>query len=143
MFAELATTWAPVNSFGYITKSLGPQDVDVLSIPLTNLWVQEHQSRVHSTAAIAIAAETCDPFTRIPAILIEYRTTELNVRTGCLKALTLVFERIGPQSAYYCNPVVTMIEDALLTDHDLVHHQTASVIAKRITSGAAGMGYEN
>lgn len=48
---------AAVNSFGYIAKSLGPQDV--LSVLLTNLRVQERQSRVCSTVAIAIVAETC------------------------------------------------------------------------------------
>ena len=81
---------AAVNSFGYIAKSLGPQDV--LSILLTNFRVQERQSRVCSTIAIAIVAETCGPFNCILAILNEYRTAELNVRTGCLKALTFVFE---------------------------------------------------
>jgi hypothetical protein len=50
---------AAVNSFGYIAKSLGPQDV--LSVLLTNLRVQERQSRVCSTVAIAIVAETCGP----------------------------------------------------------------------------------
>ncbi|KAG1899481.1 armadillo-type protein [Suillus fuscotomentosus] len=131
---------AAVNSFGYIAKSLGPQDV--LSVLLTNLRVQERQSRVCSTVAIAIVAETCGPFTCIPAILNEYRTAELNVRTGCLKALTFVFEYIGPQSAYYCDSVVTMLEDAL-TDRDLVHRQTASVIVKHIALGVAGMGCED
>jgi splicing factor 3B subunit 1 len=64
---------AAVNSFGYIAKvslchgsagfilttiqTLGPQDV--LSVLLTNLRVQERQSRVCSTVAIAIVAETC------------------------------------------------------------------------------------
>ena len=131
---------AAVNSFGYIAKSLGPQDV--LSVLLTNLRVQERQSRVCSTVAIAIVAETCGPFTCIPAILNEYRTAELNVRTGCLKALTFDFEYIGPQSAYCCDSVVTMLEDAL-TDRDLVHRQTASVIMKHITLGVAGMGCED
>jgi splicing factor 3B subunit 1 len=131
---------AAVNSFGYIAKSLGPQDV--LSVLLTNLRVQERQSRVCSTVAIAIVAETCGPFTCIPAILNEYRTAELNVCTGCLKALTFVFEYIGPQSAYYCDSVVTMLEDAL-TDRDLVHRQTASVIVKHIALGVAGMGCED
>ena len=48
---------AAVNSFGYIAKAIGPQDV--LSVLLTNLKVQERQSRVCSTVAIAIVAETC------------------------------------------------------------------------------------
>lgn len=131
---------AAVNSFGYIAKSLGPQDV--LSVLLTNLRVQERQSRVCSTVAIAIVAETCGPFTCIPAILNEYRTAELNVRTGCLKALTFVFEYVGPQSAYYCDSVVTMLEDAL-TDRDLVHRQTASTIVKHLALGVAGLGCED
>ena len=79
---------------------------------------------------IAIVAETCGPFTCIPAILNEW-TAELNVHTGCLKALTFVFECVGPQSAYYCNSVVTMLEDAL-TDRNLVHRQTASTIVKHL-----------
>jgi splicing factor 3B subunit 1 len=131
---------AAVNSFGYIAKSLGPQDV--LSVLLTNLRVQERQSRVCSTVAISIVAETCEPFTCIPAILNEYRTAELNVRTGCLKALTFVFEYVGPQSAYYCDSVVTMLEDAL-TDRDLVHRQTASTIVKHLALGVAGLGCED
>ncbi|KAK8853321.1 hypothetical protein IAR55_004025 [Kwoniella newhampshirensis] len=44
---------AAVNSFGYIAKAIGPQDV--LSVLLTNLKVQERQSRVCSTVAIALA----------------------------------------------------------------------------------------
>ncbi len=47
---------AAVNSFGYFTKSLGPQDM--LSVFLTNLRVQERQSRVCRTIAIAITVET-------------------------------------------------------------------------------------
>jgi splicing factor 3B subunit 1 len=95
---------AAVNSFGYIAKSLRPHDV--LSLLLTNLQVQVRQSRVCSTVAITIV---CGPFTCIPVILNEYRTAELNVRTGCLKALSFVFEYVGPQSAYYCYSVVTML----------------------------------
>ncbi|KAG5220761.1 Splicing factor [Salix suchowensis] len=131
---------AAVNSFGYIAKSLGPQDV--LSVLLTNLRVQERQSRVCTTVAIGIVAETCGPFTCIPAILNEYRTAELNVRTGCLKALSFVFEYVGPQSSYYCDSVVTMLEDAL-TDRDLVHRQTASTIVKHLALGVAGLGCED
>lgn len=148
---------AAVNTFGYIAKTLGPQDV--LSVLLTNLRVQERQSRVCSTVAIgmyvpilappssnnhsiAIVAETCGPFTCIPAILNEYRTSELNVRTGCLKALSFVFEYVGPQSAFYADSVVTMLEDAL-TDRDLVHRQTASTIVKHLALGVAGLGCED
>ena len=42
---------AAVNTFGYIAKAIGPQDV--LQVLLTNLRVQERQSRVCSTVAIA------------------------------------------------------------------------------------------
>jgi splicing factor 3B subunit 1 len=131
---------AAVNTFGYIAKSLGPQDV--LSVLLTNLRVQERQSRVCSAIAIAILAETCGPFTCIPAILNEYRTAELNVRTGCLKALTFVFEYVGPQSAFYCDSVITLLEDAL-TERDAVHRQTASTIVRHLALGVAGMGCED
>ncbi|KAK6997399.1 U2 snRNP component prp10 [Favolaschia claudopus] len=131
---------AAVNTFGYIAKSIGPQDV--ISALLTNLQVQDRQSRVCSSIAIAIVAETCGAFTCIPAILNEYRTAELNVRTGCLKALTFVFEYIGPQSAFYCDSVLSLLEDAL-TDRDVVHRQTACVIVKHLALGVGGMGRED
>ncbi|RSH86229.1 U2 snRNP component prp10 [Apiotrichum porosum] len=130
---------AAVNSFGYIAKAIGPQDV--LSVLLTNLKVQERQSRVLSTVAIAIVAETCGPFTCIPAILNEYRTPELNVRNGCLKALAYVFEYVGEMSKDYIHSVVGLLEDSL-TDRDHVHRQTACAIVKHLTVGVAGLGYE-
>lgn len=49
---------AAVNSFGYIAKSLGPQDV-YLQVLLTNLRVEGRQSRVCGTVSIAIVADTC------------------------------------------------------------------------------------
>lgn len=52
---------ATVNTFGYIAKAIGPQDV--LVTLLNNLKVQERQNRVCTTVAIAIVAETCMPFT--------------------------------------------------------------------------------
>ncbi|KAE9405769.1 ARM repeat-containing protein [Gymnopus androsaceus JB14] len=118
---------AAVNSFGYIAKSLGPQDV--LAVLLTNLRVQERSSRVGSAIAIAIVAETCGSFTCIPAILNEY-------------PLSFVFEYVGPQSAYYCDSIATMLEDAL-TDRDLVHRQTASTIVKHLALSVAGLGCED
>ncbi|KAJ6507988.1 armadillo-type protein [Mycena vitilis] len=121
-------------------ESIGPQVV--LSVLLTNLRVQERQSRVCSAIAIAIVAETCGPFTCISAILNEYRSAELNVRTGCLKALTYVFEYIGPQSASYCDSVLSLLEDAL-TDRDAVHRQTASTIVKHLALGVVGLGCED
>ncbi|ODN73445.1 hypothetical protein L202_07964 [Cryptococcus amylolentus CBS 6039] len=131
---------AAVNTFGYIAKAIGPQDV--LSVLLTNLKVQERQSRVCSTIAIAIVAETCGPFTCIPAILNEYRTPELNVRNGCLKALAFIFEYVGEMSKDYIHSVVGLLEDAL-TDRDHVHRQTAAAIVKHLAIGVAGLGYED
>ena len=52
---------------------------DVLAVLLNNLKVQERQNRVCTTVAIAIVAETCGPFTVLPALLNEYRLPELNV----------------------------------------------------------------
>lgn len=71
---------ATVNTFGYIAKAIGPQDV--LVTLLNNLKVQERQNRVCTTVAIAIVAETCAPFTVLPALMNEYRVPELNVQNG-------------------------------------------------------------
>ena len=93
------------------------------------------------TDSIAIVSETCGPFTCIPAILNEYRTPELNVRNGCLKALAFVFEYVGEMSKDYIHSVVGLLEDAL-TDRDHVHRQTACAIVKHLAVGTAGLGYE-
>jgi splicing factor 3B subunit 1 len=76
---------ATVNTFGYIAKAIGPQDV--LATLLNNLKVQERQNRVCTTVAIAIVVETCSPFTVLPALMNEYRVPELNVQNGVLKSL--------------------------------------------------------
>lgn len=131
---------AAINSFGYIAKAIGPQDV--LQVLLTNLRVQERQSRVCSTVAIAIVAETCGPFTCLPAILNEYRTPDLNVKHGCLKALGWVFEYIGEMSKDYIYSVVTLLDDAF-TDRDVVHRQTAANIVRHLALGTAGLGKED
>lgn len=84
---------ATVNTFGYIAKAIGPQDV--LVTLLNNLKVQERQNRVCTTVAIAIVAETCAPFTVLPALMNEYRVPELNVQNGVLKALSFMFECVA------------------------------------------------
>ena len=111
---------ATVNTFGYIAKAIGPQDV--LVTLLNNLkvglggrlrrcahslfrlrpgssfhqdseippasapargpdnvapQVQERQNRVCTTVAIAIVAETCAPFTVLPALMNEYKASPL------------------------------------------------------------------
>ena len=66
------------NTFGFIAKAIGPQDV--LATLLNNLRVQERQSRVCTAVAIGIVAETCAPFTVLPALMNEYRVPELNVQ---------------------------------------------------------------
>ena len=71
---------ATVNTFGYIAKAIGPQDV--LATLLNNLKVQERQNRVCTTVAIAIVAETCSPFTVLPGLMNEYRIPELNVQVS-------------------------------------------------------------
>eukprot|EP00493_Phyllostaurus_siculus_P027252 UN27599 len=112
---------ATVNTFGYIAKALGPQDV--LEILLNNLRVQERQNRVCTTIAIAIVAETCSPFTVLPALMNEYRVPELNVQNGVLKSLSFLFEYIGEMGKDYVYAVTPLLEDALM-DRDLVHRQT-------------------
>lgn len=119
---------AAVNTFGYIAKAIGPQDV--LATLLNNLKVQERQNRVCTTVAIAIVAETCAPFTVLPALMNEYRVPELNVQNGVLKSLSFLFEYIGEMGKDYIYAVTPLLEDALM-DRDLVHRQTACTTVKR------------
>jgi len=131
---------ATVNTFGYIAKAIGPQDV--LATLLNNLKVQERQNRVCTTVAIAIVAETCSPFTVLPALMNEYRVPELNVQNGVLKALSFMFEYIGEMGKDYIYAVTPLIEDALI-DRDLVHRQTACTVVKHMALGVYGLGCED
>jgi len=131
---------AIVNTFGYIAKATGPQDV--LATLLNNLKVQERQNRVCTTVAIAIVAETCSPFTVLPALMNEYRVPELNVQNGVLKALSFLFEYIGEMGKDYVYATVPLLEDALM-DRDLVHRQTACTVVKHMALGVAGLSRED
>jgi splicing factor 3B subunit 1 len=131
---------AAVNTFGYIAKAIGPQDV--LHTLLNNLKVQERQNRVCTTVAIAIVAETCSPFTVVPALMNEYRVPELNVQNGVLKAFSFMFEYIGKMGKDYIYAVTPLLQDALM-DRDLVHRQTACACVKHIALGVAGLGCED
>ncbi|KAL7751775.1 hypothetical protein RI367_002775 [Sorochytrium milnesiophthora] len=131
---------AAVNTFGYISKAIGPQDV--LTTLLNNLKVQERQNRVCTTVAIAIVAETCSPFTVLPALMNEYRVPELNVQNGVLKSLSFMFEYIGELGKDYTYAIAPLLEDALI-DRDLVHRQTACSTVKHIALGVAGLGCED
>lgn len=131
---------AAVNTFGYIAKAIGPQDV--LSTLLNNLRVQERQNRVCTTVAIAIVAETCAPYTVLPALMNEYRVPELNVQNGVLKALSFLFEYIGEMGKDYIYAVTPLLEDALM-DRDAVHRQTACSVVKHMSLGVQGLGSED
>lgn len=128
------------NTFGYIAKAIGPQDV--LATLLSNLRVQERQSRVCTAVAIGIVAETCAPFTVLPALMNEYRVPEMNVQNGVLKSLTFMFEYIGDMAKDYVYAVTTLLEDALI-DRDQVHRQTAATVVKHLALGCVGLGYED
>lgn len=80
---------ATVNTFGYIAKAIGPQDV--LVTLLNNLKVQERQNRVCTTVAIAIVAETCSPFTVLPALMNEYKVCLRPQPSSLLTFLSLLF----------------------------------------------------
>ncbi|OUM61670.1 hypothetical protein PIROE2DRAFT_45005 [Piromyces sp. E2] len=131
---------AAVNTFGYIAKAIGPQDV--LATLLNNLKVQERQNRVCTTVAIAIVAETCSPFTVLPALMNEYRVPELNVQNGVLKSLSFLFEYIGEMGKDYIYAITPLLEDALM-DRDLVHRQTACSTVKHAALGVYGLGCED
>jgi len=128
------------NTFGYIAKAVGPQDV--LVTLLNNLRVQERQLRVCTAVAIGIVAETCSPFTVLPALMNEYRTPEVNVQNGVLKAMSFMVEYIGDMSTDYIYAVTPLLEDAL-TDRDQVHRQTAASVVRHITLGCIGLGRED
>lgn len=128
------------NTFGFIAKAIGPQDV--LATLLNNLRVQERQSRVCTAVAIGIVAETCAPFTVLPALMNEYRVPELNVQNGVLKALSFLFEYIGDMAKDYVYAVTPLLEDALI-DRDQVHRQTAAAVVKHVALGVVGMGCED
>ena len=129
-----------VNTFGYIAKAIGPQDV---LIPLLdNLKIQERQDRICTTVAIAIIAETCGPFTVVPALLNEYRVTELNVQNGVLKALAFMFEYIGEMSRDYIYSILSLLQNAL-TERELVHRQQACGVVKHLAINVAGLNCED
>ena len=128
------------NTFGFIAKAIGPQDV--LATLLNNLRVQERQSRVCTAVAIGIVAETCAPFTVLPALMNEYRVPELNVQNGVLKSLSFLFEYIGEMAKDYVYAVTPLLEDALI-DRDQVHRQTAASVVKHVGLGVVGLGCED
>ncbi len=131
---------ATVNTFGYIARAIGPQDV--LVTLLNNLKVQERQNRVCTTVAIAIVSEICGPYTVIPALMNEYRVQELNVQNGVLKSFSFLFEYIGEMAKDYIYTVTPLLEDAL-SDRDLVHRQTAASAIKHLALGVSCLNSED
>lgn len=130
---------AAVNTFGYVAKAIGPQDV--VHVLLQQLRLEERQMRVCSTVALAIVAETCSPFTVLPSLMAEYTAKDANVQNGVLKALAFLFEYIGDMGREYIYSVVTLLEDAL-SDRNLTHRQTACTCVKYVALGVQGAGCE-
>ncbi|KAG2732822.1 hypothetical protein G9P44_003812 [Scheffersomyces stipitis] len=125
------------DSFGYIAKTIGPQDVIVML--LNNLRVQERQLRVCTAVAMGIVAKTCAPFTVLPAIMNEYRIPDKNVQNGVLKALSFLFEYLdGKTTKDYLFAITPLLEDAL-TDRDQVHRQTAATVIKHMALNSVGL----
>jgi splicing factor 3B subunit 1 len=63
----------------------------------------------------------------------EYRTPEINVQNGVLKALSFMFEYIGELAKDYMYAVTPLLEDALM-DRDLVRDTAISLQAAAIRS---------
>ena len=137
---RLSIRRAAVSTFGYIAAAIGP--AEVLSTLLNNLRVQERTNRVCTTVAIAIVAETCHPFTVLPALMNEYRVPEVNVQNGVLKALSFLFEYISETGKDYIYAITPLLEDALM-DRDTVHRQTACTAVKHLSLGVAGLGSDD
>ena len=131
---------AAVNTFGYIAKAVGPQDV--LHHLINNLKVAERTSRVCTTVAIGIVAETCAPLTVLPALLNEYRTPDMNVQNGVLKSLSFMCEYIGEVAKDYVYALTPLLADALM-DRDAVHRQIACNCVKHLALGLQGGGAED
>ena len=127
-------------TFGEIAEAVGPQDV--LVVLLNNLKVQERQLRVCTAVAIGIVAKVCGPYTVLPAMMNEYKTPETNVQNGILKAMTFMFEYIGPMSQDYVYFISPLLEDALV-DRDLIHRQTAATVVRNIALNCIGVGNED
>lgn len=135
MWKENAVTYSSLDSTNFIQILPESVDVDVhfissrphdvLATLLNNLKVQERQNRVCTTVAIAIVAETCSPFTVLPALMNEYRVPELNVQNGVLKSLSFLFEYIGEMGKDYIYAVTPLLEDALM---DRWEHSFLSVV---------------
>jgi splicing factor 3B subunit 1 len=109
---------------------------------LNNLKLQDRQMQVCTTVSIAIVAETCRPFTVLPAIINEYRVPELNVQNGVLKALSFMSEYIGDMAKDYIYAVSPLLEDVLM-DRDPVHRQTGCATVKHLSLGVVGFGCED
>jgi splicing factor 3B subunit 1 len=129
-----------VNCFGYIAKSIGPSDL--LSVLIQNLKGIERRRRVCTSIAIAILAESCYPFTVLPYLFNEYKTPDLNVQNGILKALSFTFEYIGEISRDYVYSVLKVLEDALI-DRNIIHRQTAAYAISHLSIGVSRMGLED
>ncbi|CCH60465.1 hypothetical protein TBLA_0C06730 [Henningerozyma blattae CBS 6284] len=129
------------DTFGYIAKAIGPQDI--LPALLDNLNLQERQLRVCTAVALGIIAKVCGPYTVLPALMNEYRTPETNVQNGILKSLSFMFEYIGPDlTSDYIYFIIPLLEDALI-DRDLVHRQTASEVIKHLSLNCIGKSTES
>lgn len=131
---------ATISTFGFIARAIGPHDV--VNTLLNHLKVQDRQMRVCTTVALAVVAESCAPFTVLPALMYEYRTPELNVQNGVLKSLSFMFEYIGSLGKDYVYAIITLLEDALM-DRDQVHRQTACTTVKHIALGVVGQERED
>lgn len=132
----------PTSSYSiscYLFLSSSPQDV--LATLLNNLKVQERQNRVCTTVAIAIVAETCSPFTVLPALMNEYRVPELNVQNGVLKSLSFLFEYIGEMGKDYIYAVTPLLEDALMDRLDTPLKRFVTKSFKSISVSASQRGF--
>ncbi len=131
---------AAVNTFGFIARAIGPQDVLVTLI--NNLKVHDRQMRICTTIAIAVVAETCGPFTVLPALMNEYRVPMNHVQNGVLKTLSFMFEYIGEMAKDYIYAITPLLEHALISK-DLTHKQIASSTLKHIALDLIGFGCED
>lgn len=102
-----------IKAFGNIARSIGPSDI--LLTLINNLKVQERSSRICTSIAMAVIADSCGPFTVFPALMNEYRVPLTHVQNGVLKTLSFIFEYIGQSIVDYIDSLVGLLQHALVS----------------------------
>ena len=91
-----------------------------------------------------MVAETCAPFTVLPAVMNEYRVPELNVQNGVLNVLSFCLNILGKWRRTMFMLLLHFWRTFLsLIGCDQAHRQTTASVVKHIAMGGIGLGCED